>query len=139
MGNRYCKSDETPEDIGQPRNAPSESGTSRRTFLKTLAVAGASAILPATGLRGQTSSGGSHVIPGRIDVHHHMFPPFYIKAMEEELRASGFVPRAWTPSTSIDMMDKAGVAVAMVSPVQRLVVDSMSEKSEKSRSLARQS
>ena len=40
---------------------------------------------------------------------------------------------------SLDMMDKAGVATAMMSPVQRLVMDSMSDKSERARSLARQS
>ena len=37
------------------------------------------------------------------------------------------------------MMDEAGVATAMLSPVQRLVMDSMSDKSERARSLARQS
>ena len=55
------------------------------------------------------------------------------------MKADGFTPRPWTPATSLDMMDKAGVATAMLSPVQRLVMDSMSERSEKSRSLARQS
>src|ERR1700694_1065836 len=138
MRNRFCKNHQTPEDFGKRTVAPLDSDTSRRKFLKALAVAGASAVLPARGLFGQSTSGGSRVTPGRIDVHHHLFPPFYIKAMEEELRASGFVPRPWTPATSLDMMDKAGVAVAMVSPVQRLVMDWMSDRSEKSRSLARQ-
>jgi predicted TIM-barrel fold metal-dependent hydrolase len=138
MRNPFCKSHETREDFGRATHAPFDSGASRRKFLKSLAVAGASALLPASGLFGQSTAGGSRVTPGRIDVHHHMFPPFYVKAMEDELRASGFVLRPWTPTTSLDMMDKAGVAVAMVSPVQRLVMDSMSERSEKSRSLARQ-
>ena len=36
------------------------------------------------------------------------------------------------------MMDKHGIATAFFSPVQRLVMDSMSDRSEKGRSLARQ-
>ncbi len=127
MGNRFCKSHETPENIGRPTFAPFDSSASRRKFLKALAAAGASAVLPASGLLGQTTSGGSRVTAGRIDVHHHMFPPFYVKVMGDEMRASGFTPRPWTPSTSLDMMDKAGVATAMLSPVQRLVMDSMSD------------
>ena len=35
-------------------------------------------------------------------------------------------------------MDKHGVATAMLSPVQRLVMDSMSDRSDRARSLARQ-
>src|SRR5258708_37850652 len=92
MRNRFCKSHETPENFGETTFAPVDSGASRRKFLKALAVAGASAVLPASGLLGQTTSGGSRVIPGRIDVHHHMFPPFYVKAMEDEMRASGLLP-----------------------------------------------
>jgi len=112
-------------------------------------MAGAGAILPAGGFGGdsrrgwfaaaQVTSPSVRPLPGRIDVHHHLFPPFYVKAMEEQMRASGFTPRAWTPATSIDMMDKHGIATAFVSPVQRLVMDSMGDRSEKARSLARQS
>jgi predicted TIM-barrel fold metal-dependent hydrolase len=139
MRNPFCNSDETLEDYSKTTVAPCGPDKSRRKFLKTLAVAGASAVLPSSGLLGQSASGGSRVVPGRIDVHHHMFPPFYVKAMEDEMKAEGFTPRPWTPATSLDMMDKAGVATAMLSPVQRLVMDSMSERNEKSRSLARQS
>jgi hypothetical protein len=131
MRSPFCRSRESHEDFGKATYAQFDSGASRRKFLKALAVAGASAILPASGLLGQSTAGGSRVAPGRIDVHHHLFPPFYIKAMENELRASGFAPRPWTPATSLDMMDKAGVAVAMLSPVQRLVMDSMSDRSER--------
>ena len=73
-------------------------------------------------------------MPGRIDVHHHMIPPFYVKAMESELKAQGFVARPWTPEASIERMNKVGVATSMLSPVQRLVVDSLSDKSELARS-----
>ena len=115
---------------------------SRRGFIKSLAVAGAAVAVPATGLPAQstgTSNGSmARTTAGRIDVHHHLFPPFYVKAMEAELKAQNFNVRPWTPESSIERMDKAGVATAMLSPVQRLVMDSMSEKNEKSRSLCRQ-
>jgi len=127
------------ENFGDSKRAAPDSGASRRNFLKAIAAAGAAAMLPASELLGQGPSGGSRVVQGRIDVHHHLFPPFYVKEMEQMLRETGFTPRPWSPTTSIDMMDKAGVAVAMLSPVQRLVMDSMSARDEKSRSLARRS
>lgn len=75
--------------------------------------------------------------PGRIDVHHHFYPPDYVAAMREEMRRSGWGVRPWTPRTSLDLMDEAGVATAIVSPVQRLVMDSLSDRSEMARRLAR--
>jgi predicted TIM-barrel fold metal-dependent hydrolase len=52
--------------------------------------------------------------PHRIDVHHHFAPPSWIAAVSgrELLQRAN---REWTPSRSIDDMDKAGVAVAVVS------------------------
>src|SRR6267378_6381248 len=97
MRNRVCTSDKTAKDFCGTTVAPLDSGASRRTFLKTLAVAGASAVMPPSSLLGQNTSGGNRVIPGRIDVHHHLFPPFYVKAMEDAMRADGFTPRPWTP------------------------------------------
>ena len=48
----------------------------------------------------------------RIDVHHHIAPPAYI----EEMRALLQPPTlAWTPQKSIEDMDKAGVATAIMS------------------------
>jgi len=142
MGNRASGNFATPADFGNANRNPFDSGASRRKFLKALAMTGAGAILPGTvigsRLFAQAISPSVRPMLGRIDVHHHLFPPFYLKAMEEQMRAGGFNPRAWTPSTSIDMMDKHGIATAFVSPVQRLVMDSMSDRSEKGRTLARQ-
>jgi predicted TIM-barrel fold metal-dependent hydrolase len=107
---------------------------SRRHFLK--AFAGAGALLPAFA---QAPSASSQNTMGKIDVHHHMTPDFYMKVMEKELTGSGFAFRPWEPLLSIDAMDKSGVATALLSPVQRLVMDSMSDKSERARTLARQS
>ena len=122
------------------------SGLSRREFLGTLGALGAAASLPAAlptslrtaGLFAQTGSSAKSTL-GRIDVHHHLYPPAYVKAMADDMAKAGFHPPTWTPQTSIQMMDEAGVATAMLSPVQRLVMDSMSDKSERARSLTRQS
>jgi predicted TIM-barrel fold metal-dependent hydrolase len=120
------------DPIGECQNDSASSvlqqGTSRRDFLKTVAIAGAGALLPAGMLLAQN---GTRVQAGRIDVHHHFYPPDYVKAVEFRMN------RPWTPQTSIDQMDKAGVATAMLSPVQLLVKDSMSGKDQKTRDLAR--
>jgi predicted TIM-barrel fold metal-dependent hydrolase len=50
----------------------------------------------------------------RIDVHHHYFPPEYLAALEHPERLPDVV-RAWTPERSIDDMDRAGVAQALLS------------------------
>jgi predicted TIM-barrel fold metal-dependent hydrolase len=52
--------------------------------------------------------------PYRIDVHHHLSPPTYIAASN----VSNFgdpLMKNWTPEKSLGDMDKAGVAVAMLS------------------------
>ena len=49
----------------------------------------------------------------RIDVHHHYFPPFYL----EEVQAKVGSPeaKAWSVARSLDDMDRAGVATAVLS------------------------
>jgi 6-methylsalicylate decarboxylase len=52
--------------------------------------------------------------PYRIDVHHHLSPPAYIAAAN----AGNFGEppmKNWTPEKTLEDMDKAGVAVAMLS------------------------
>ena len=140
MGNRISEGHQTAKDFGKTRYAPFDPGTSRRGFLKAIAMAGASAVLPASGLLAQATSGGRRVVPGRIDVHHHMIPPFYVKAISEATGTPAIPNVApWTPEISIDSMDKAGVATALLSVLEGLVVDSLSAKNETSRKLARQS
>ncbi len=102
---------------------------SRRDFLRTMAVAGAGAMLPASGQQARPA--------GRIDVHHHMIPPGYVTAMQDELKRTNWTPRQWSPAISLETMDKNGIATSILSPVQRLVLDSMSETSERARMLAR--
>ena len=138
MGNRSFENYKTSADFRNATRNPFDSGASRRKFLKALAVAGAGAALPGRGILAQAISPSVRPMAGRVDMHHHIFPPFYVKAMEEQMRASGFTLRPWTPAISIDMMDKHGIATAFFSPVQRLVMDSMSDRSENGRNLARQ-
>src|SRR5450631_2255149 len=81
----------------------------RRNFM-----AGAAA-MAAIGLpRGAAAQTGEPAKPYRIDVHHHVSPPTYIAASN----ANNFgdpLMKGWTPEKSIQDMDKAGVAVAMLS------------------------
>ena len=52
----------------------------------------------------------------RIDVHHHLFPPPFVADLvgREHYLARG-VARHWTPQTSLDDMDAAGIATAFTS------------------------
>jgi 6-methylsalicylate decarboxylase len=55
--------------------------------------------------------------PYRIDVHHHLSPPTYIAAAN----ANNFgeaVMKGWTPEKTLQDMDEAGIAVAMLSITQ---------------------
>ena len=69
----------------------------RRDLLKTLAAASSAA------LAAQSRNGRSG--PGRIDVHHHMLPPFQPSVAN----------RKYTPQVSLDEMDKFGTASAVLS------------------------
>ena len=56
--------------------------------------------------------------PHRIDVHHHVLPPFYQQEARERIAATavGF-PQLfqWTPQMSIEEMDRSGVATSVLS------------------------
>ncbi len=92
-----------------------DSGQSRRRFLQLLAIAGAGAILPAHELLSQEGSAAPGA-KGRIDVHHHLLPPFYVKIMQPDIIASGRPLQAWSPEMSLDVMEKNGISAAILSP-----------------------
>ena len=71
---------------------------SRRELLRTIAATGAGALL-------SSGRGTAQTNPRRIDVHHHFQPPVDGNA--------GL--KWWTPEKSIEMMDKFGIAFAMMS------------------------
>jgi len=52
--------------------------------------------------------------PFRIDVHHHLSPPSYITASKDLGFGEGLM-RSWTIEKSLEDMDKAGTATAMLS------------------------
>jgi predicted TIM-barrel fold metal-dependent hydrolase len=86
----------------------------RRNFV--LGISGAAAVA-AIGLgkpQKAAAQSGEAVKPFRIDVHHHLSPPTYITAS-----LSSPVPdppmRNWTPEKTLQDMDRAGTAVAMLS------------------------
>jgi 6-methylsalicylate decarboxylase len=53
----------------------------------------------------------------RIDVHHHAFPPEYLAATERlGLKAGGGIAFPdWSPTASIEIMDKHGIGAAILS------------------------
>ncbi len=57
--------------------------------------------------------------PHRIDTHHHLYPPAYIAKTGEVLKHTthAFYDRLtkWQPSQAIEAMDKAGIAVSVLS------------------------
>ena len=56
---------------------------------------------------------------GRIDTHHHIYPPKYLADAGEHIRRASHVhfPRIsqWTPAQSVEAMDRDGIAAAIVS------------------------
>lgn len=82
---------------------------SRRTFLTELAALGAGTLLPGCQA---VAPPPEHTAPFRIDVHHHLAPPGFIK--EIVARKTGQTPLTkWAPAQSIDAMDKAGIALSI--------------------------
>jgi predicted TIM-barrel fold metal-dependent hydrolase len=92
---------------------PFSAGVARRKFLAGLGALGAASVLPATFLRAQAPT----AVPGRpyrIDAHHHFSAPGFIAAIAA--RKTNQLPlEQWTPSKSIEDMDKSSVATAIIS------------------------
>jgi predicted TIM-barrel fold metal-dependent hydrolase len=107
---------------------------SRRTVLKHVAAIGAGAALSIRPDFAGTPVVDSNPKRGRIDVHHHMLPPFYMD-LRRAVPDVGKMP-TWSPSKSLDDMEKNGVTTAMLS----LAVSGVTfDAGEAGRSLARKS
>jgi len=107
---------------------------SRRTILKHVAAVGAGAALSAPPFLRRAVSVDSNTPAGRIDVHHHMLPPFYME-LRRSLREPGQMP-TWSPEKSLEDMERSGVSRAMLS----LAVSGVTfDAGEAGRSLARKS
>jgi 6-methylsalicylate decarboxylase len=99
------------QDVGGNLARVESSG--RRTFLAGLAAFGASA-LAGCETTGQAQTGVA-AKPYRIDIHHHLLPPEYIKELMK--RRSTPVPK-WSVATSLENMDRNSIAMSLVSQVQ---------------------
>src|SRR5579863_6741454 len=93
--------------------------TSRRDFLKAVALVGASTMLTVHGLMAQSLSSAGSAKANRIDVHHHILPPPYmLRARDRILAISDRDHSAllsWTPARAVEEMDKHGIATAITS------------------------
>jgi 6-methylsalicylate decarboxylase len=119
-----------------PSSSPERSPglVSRRTALRHVAAMGVSAALSVRPILAGMPSVDSRPKPGRIDVHHHMLPPFYLD-LRRAVPNVGNMPN-WSPSKSLEDMEKNGVAIAMLS----LAVSGVAfDAGEAGRSLARKS
>jgi 6-methylsalicylate decarboxylase len=118
-------------DLG---SGPTSRDVSRRIALKHFAAIGAGAALSSSPLLAATARIDSKPKGGRIDLHHHMLPPFYMD-LRRAVPNVGNMP-AWSPEKSIEDMEKNGVSTAMLS----LAVSGVSfDAGEAGRSLARKS
>src|SRR6266436_777921 len=89
---------------------------SRRSLLTTLAAAGATTLLPGRALQAQPAPANRHL----IDTHHHYYPAEIINGWQDYLtrHAQGNLPSGiarWTARSSLDEMDKSGVATSILS------------------------
>jgi 6-methylsalicylate decarboxylase len=96
-----------------PHCAPHEHrAPSRRDMLAMLSAAGISAV----GLRYALAQGSEWM----IDTHHHIYPPRYVDANLQRLRADtrtlpATAYTSWSPKWALEQMDKANVRAAVVS------------------------
>jgi predicted TIM-barrel fold metal-dependent hydrolase len=83
----------------------------RRNFMAGAAAIAAAGLCKSPRASAQTAGAAK---PYRIDVHHHLSPPTYIAA--SNAGNFGESPmKKWTPEKSLQDMDQAGVAVAILS------------------------
>jgi len=91
---------------------------SRREFIAAGAALGAGAFAAASVGGPAAAQAPASTAKTRIDVHHHVIPPFHVEAMMKPSRRAGGPPPKWSPQLSIEEMDKSGIATAVVSVAQ---------------------
>jgi predicted TIM-barrel fold metal-dependent hydrolase len=118
----------------EANSAPALRGVSRRTALKYVAAAGATAACSVRPMLAGMPRVDSSPKPGRIDVHHHMLPPFYMD-LRRAVPNVGAMP-TWSPARSLEDMEKNAVSTVLLS----LAVSGVAfDAGEAGRSLARKS
>jgi predicted TIM-barrel fold metal-dependent hydrolase len=130
----YNKSRLTPKFSSSPSLALTLESGSRRTMLKHMAAMSAGAALSFRPAFAGMAGADSNPKRGRIDLHHHMLPPFYMD-LRRRVANIGAMP-TWSPSASLEDMEKNGVTTALLS----LAVSGVTfDANEAGRSLARKS
>jgi len=103
-------------------------------MLRHVAAIGAGAVVSSGSLLAAATRVDSSPRHGRIDLHHHMLPAFYMD-LRRKVPNIGDMP-TWSPEKSLDDMEKNGVSTAMLS----LAVSGVTfDAGESGRSLARKS
>lgn len=93
---------------------------SRRSLLSYAGATAVSAFIGGTTSEAQQASPQSPAKPHRIDVHHHIVPPYWIKEKRDAIIGdhagisnSWFLQ--WTPARMIEQMDRNGIATVVTS------------------------
>ena len=121
-------------DCGESGWAPARGKVSRRALLQRMAAIGAGAALSNGSILAATPYVDSNPKRGRIDLHHHMLPSFYMD-LRRKVPNIGEMP-TWSPAKSLDDMGQNNVSTAMLS----LAVSGVTfDAGEAGRSLARKS
>src|SRR5262249_47816193 len=89
----------------------------RRHFLAAGVAALGMAAVPAIS-RVAPAAAQAPAAKTRIDVHHHFLPQFHTDAMAAPGRRVGGPPPKWSASSSLEDMEKSGIATAVLSVVQ---------------------
>ncbi len=98
-----------------PHSSDCGCAASRRGFLTGLLAVGAAGVLPSGASAAATDSTSTTTAAARrIDTHHHFFSPTYVKALDAKGLAVPIV-KNWSIARTLDDMDKAGVATALLS------------------------
>ena len=88
--------------------------STRRNFLAGAASVAGAAFSAPVWAQGQTAAPFDASKGKRIDIHHHLAPPFWIPEIKK--RNTGQRPlEEWTVQKSLDVMGKAGIDTSMVS------------------------
>jgi 6-methylsalicylate decarboxylase len=91
-------------------------GPSTRRDVIASAAAGAAALVA-----GNLASAQPARSPGRIDLHHHYFPPVFLEAQRDAAvrqnrpGALGAALAGWSKARTIEAMDRQGIAIAILS------------------------
>src|SRR5947199_10393223 len=93
-----------------------EQGAPTRRHLVASAAAGAGAVLA-----GKLAWAQAARSPGRIDLHHHYFPPAFLDAQRDiavrqnRPAALGAALAGWSKARTIEAMDRYGIAIGVLS------------------------